>query len=61
MLVSAEHLYGVHNNVLSFARYNSEEILLISINFNSNAVDMHYNLSPLKVLFKDYERSNIVV
>lgn len=36
-------------------------MLLISINFNSDAVDMHYNLTPLKVLFKNYERGNLVI
>ncbi len=54
-------MYGTHNNVLSFVRYNGNEMLLISINFNSDAIDMHYNLTHLKVLFKDYEHSNKVI
>lgn len=33
----------------------------MSINFNADAVDMHYNLTPLKHLFKNHERSNKVV
>jgi hypothetical protein len=57
MSVTAEHSFGIHKNVLSFARYNASEILLISINFNPDAVDMHYNLSTLKSLFKKYDRS----
>lgn len=36
-------------------------MLLISINFNSDAVDMHYNLTHLKSLFKNYEHSNKVI
>jgi len=59
--LTAEHIYGIHNNVLSFVRYSESEILLISINFNSDAIDMHYNLTPLKHLFKHYERSSVVL
>lgn len=36
-------------------------MFLISINFNSDAVDMHYNLTHLKVLFKNYEHSNKII
>jgi hypothetical protein len=36
-------------------------MLLISINFNSDAIDMHFNLTHLKVLFKNYEHSNKVI
>ena len=36
-------------------------MFLISINFNSDAVDMHYNLAHLKVLFKNYEHSNKII
>ena len=61
MSITAEHIYGFHNNILSFARYTEEEIILVSINFNPDAVDMHYNLSPLKVLFKKHQRSAIVL
>jgi hypothetical protein len=61
MLITAEHIYGVHNNVLSFVRYDEHEILLVSINFNANAIDMHYNLTSLKSLFKKYERSDKVL
>lgn len=42
-------------------RYDRNEMLLISINFNSDAVDMHYNLSHLKSLFKNHERSSKVI
>lgn len=42
-------------------RYDSKEMLLISINFNTDAVDMHYNLAHLKALFKNHERSNKVI
>ena len=59
--LTAEHIYGKHNSVLSFARYNEEGVLLIAINFNADAVDMHYNLSSLKILFKNWERSGLVV
>ena len=52
--LTAEHIYGKHNSVLSFARYTEEAALLISINFNPDAVDMHYNLSALKGLFKNW-------
>jgi hypothetical protein len=51
----------VHNNVLSFARYDQHELLLISINFNYDAIDMHYNLTPLKSLFKNHERADTVL
>jgi hypothetical protein len=54
LALTAEHIYGTHNNVISFARYDRNEILLISINFNSDAVDMHYNLTHLKTLFKNH-------
>lgn len=53
-------MYGVHTNVLSFAKYDEKEILLVSINFNSGPIDMHYNLTALRVLFKRYERANII-
>lgn len=59
--MTAEHIYGTHNNVISFVRYDSSEMLLISINFNSDPVDMHYNLNHLKTLFKNHERSNKVI
>lgn len=36
-------------------------MLLISINFNSDAVDMHYNLTHLKALFKNHEHSSKVI
>ena len=42
-------------------RYDESEMLLISINFNNSTIDMHYNLTPLKKLFKKYERNSIVV
>ena len=61
MLITAEHIYGIHNSVLSFVRYDEEALMLISINLNANAIDMHYNLTPLKALFKKYDRSNKVV
>lgn len=32
--LSAEHLYGIHTNVISFAKYDDKEVLLISTNFN---------------------------
>ena len=59
--LSAEHKYGVHKNVLSFAKWNEKEILLISINFNEAKVDMHYNLNNLKYLFTKAYQSNLVV
>lgn len=59
--LSAEHKYGIHKNVLSFAKYNDKEILLISINFNESNVDMHYNLNNLKYLFTKAYQSNLVV
>jgi hypothetical protein len=61
MSITAEHIYGAHNNILSFARYNEDHIILVSINFNPEAVDMHYNLSPLKSLFKKYQHSDIIL
>jgi hypothetical protein len=61
LALTAEHIYGTHNNVISFVRYDSSELLLISINFNSDAVDMHYNLTHLKTLFKNHERSSKVI
>jgi hypothetical protein len=61
MSLSAEHIYGIHNNVLSFVRYDESELLLISINFNSDAIDMHYNLTQLRSLFKHHDRSDIVL
>jgi hypothetical protein len=61
LTLTAEHIYGTHNNVISFVRYDRSEMLLISINFNSDAVDMHYNLTHLKTLFKNHERSNKVI
>jgi hypothetical protein len=60
LLLQAEHLYGVHNNILAFSRYNEEQLLLISINFNPNPVDMHYNLAPLRNLFRG-GRSSIIL
>jgi hypothetical protein len=59
--LSSEHLYGIHTNVISFAKYNDEQILLISINFNEGDIDMHYNLTSLKNLFKNPARSDLIV
>lgn len=59
--LSAEHLYGIHTNVISFAKYDDKEILLISTNFNETAIDMHYNLTPLKFLFTDPNNSNLIL
>ena len=61
MSVTAEHMYGVHKNVLSFVKWNSEEIILISINFNSSEIDMHYNLHNFKYIFSKANRSSLVV
>lgn len=59
--LSAEHLYGIHTNVISFAKYDDKEILLISTNFNETAIDMHYNLTPLKFLFTDPANSDLIL
>lgn len=59
--LSAEHLYGIHTNVISFAKYDDKEILLISTNFNETAIDMHYNLHPLKALFANPSHSDLVL
>lgn len=61
MALASEHKYGVHKNVLSFAKWNREEILVISINFNSTKVDMHYNFTNLKYIFTKPFRSNMIV
>lgn len=61
MSVTAEHMYGLHKNVLSFAKWNSSEIILISINFNPTAIDMHYNLHNFKYIFTKANRSTLVV
>ena len=61
MSVTAEHMYGLHKNVLSFAKWNSSEIILISINFNPTAIDMHYNLHNFKYIFTKAHRSTLVV
>lgn len=53
-------MFGVHTNVLSFAKYDDKEMLLISINFNADPIDMHYNLTSLRTLFRNYERSDLV-
>lgn len=59
--LSAEHLYGIHTNVISFAKYDDKEILLISTNFNETPIDMHYNLTSLKLLFTDPSSSNLIL
>lgn len=59
--LSAEHLYGIHTNVISFAKYDDKEILLISTNFNETSIDMHYNLTPLKTLFTNPNHSNLIL
>lgn len=59
--LSSEHLYGIHTNVISFAKYDDKEILLISTNFNETSIDMHYNLTPLKVLFTNPSLSDLVL
>lgn len=59
--LSAEHLYGIHTNVISFAKYDDKEILLISTNFNETAIDMHYNLTPLKFLFNEPSNCDIIL
>ncbi len=59
--LTAEHLYGIHTNVISFAKYDEREILLISTNFNETPVDMHYNLTPLKVLFSNPIHSDLIL
>lgn len=59
--LTAEHLYGIHTNVISFAKHDDREILLISTNFNETAIDMHYNLTPLKAYFTDPVHSDLVL
>ena len=59
--LTAEHLYGIHTNVISFCKYGEKQILLISTNFNETAVDMHYNLTSLKTLFKNPAQSDIII
>ena len=59
--LSAEHLYGIHTNVISFAKYDDKHILLISTNFNETPIDMHYNLTSLKFLFTDPSISNLIL
>ena len=59
--MTAEHKYGIHKNILSFAKWGSSEILLVSINFNETAVDMHYNLNNLKNIFTKPYKSNLIV
>ena len=59
--LSAEHLYGIHTNVISFAKYDDKEVLLISTNFNETAIDMHYNLTPLKALFTNPSNSDLIL
>ena len=59
--LSAEHLYGIHTNVISFAKYDEKGLLLISTNFNETSIDMHYNLTPLKFLFTDPTNSNLIL
>lgn len=59
--ISAEHMYGIHTNVLSFAKWNSSEVLLICVNFNAAAIDMHFNLTNLKYVFSNAFKSTLVV
>ena len=59
--LTAEHNYGVHKNILSFAKWNNSEMLIISINFNETKVDMHYNFNNLKYIFTKPFRSNLVL
>ena len=61
MSVTAEHMYGIHKNVLSFAKWNEKEIILIAINFNSSSIDTHFNLHNFKYLFTKANISNMVV
>lgn len=61
MNLEAEHQYGYHSLVLSFARYFETQIILIAINFNKEPVDMSFGLKPLKSIFPNSENSDIVI
>ena len=54
-------MYGIHTNVLSFAKWNEKEVIIVVINFNNAAIDMHFNLTNLKYLFSNAYSSNLVV
>lgn len=61
MPLLAEHMYGWHTHVLSFARYTKRELAIIAINFNDGPVDGHINLKYLGKYFPESENSDIVL
>ena len=54
-------MYGTHTNVLSFAKWNSSQVLLVCVNFNAAAIDMHFNLTNLKYVFSHPYKSTLVI
>ena len=41
------YIKGIHNLVMSFARYTSNQIVVIAANFNSTKIDCYLNLKAL--------------
>lgn len=57
----AEHQYGWHTHVLTFARYTKKQIAIVMINFNDGPVDGFITANRLKHLFPNFAESDIVV
>jgi len=57
----AEHQYGWHTHVLTFARYTKKQLAIVVINFNDGPVEGFITANRLKHLFPNFNDSDIVV
>ena len=44
---------------MSFARYTSNEIIVVAANFNNTSIDCFLNLKVLKYIFNNFDNSSI--